>query len=117
MTRHFRIGWRLLFVLLITGLSGCATKSPSTTKSGTTLATTAPSRAPAPATAPVEPALTEDQRQKNIDSFDIVWTTVRDKHFDPNYNGVDWNAVRTELRPKVERAKSLGEARAVMQDM
>lgn len=63
------------------------------------------------------PPLTVEQRQKNIDSFDVVWTTIRDKHFDPKYNGVDWNAVRAELRPKVEVATSTNEARGVMQEM
>jgi len=61
--------------------------------------------------------LTEDQRRLNVESFEHVWTTVRDRHWDPKINGVDWQAVHDELRPKLEKAKTMDEARAVMSDM
>lgn len=64
-----------------------------------------------------QPALTPAERQLNIDSFEQVWKTVRDQHWDPKLNGVDWQAVHEELRPKVERATTVGEARQVMSDM
>jgi carboxyl-terminal processing protease len=64
-----------------------------------------------------QPTLTPAERQLNIDSFEVVWTTVRDKHWDPKLNGVDWQAVHDELRPKVEAAKTMDEARDVMSDM
>ena len=67
--------------------------------------------------APAQPALTPAQRQLNIDSFEMVWQTVRDKHWDPKLGGLDWQAIHDELRPKVERAATLDEARAVMSDM
>jgi carboxyl-terminal processing protease len=57
------------------------------------------------------------ERQLNIDSFEKVWRTVRDKHWDPKINGLDWQAIHDELRPKVEAAKTLGEAREVMSSM
>jgi carboxyl-terminal processing protease len=63
-----------------------------------------------------QPALTPAQRQLNIDSFEQVWKTVRDKHWDPKLNGVDWQAVHDELRPKVEKAATMDEAREVMSD-
>ncbi len=53
----------------------------------------------------------------DVASFDRVWTTIRDKHFDPSLGGLDWDAVRAELRPKVEAAKTRDAARAVMQDL
>jgi hypothetical protein len=37
--------------------------------------------------------LSTEQRALNIASFDLVWTTVRDKHFDPERGGLDWNAM------------------------
>src|ERR1035441_7993528 len=64
-----------------------------------------------------QPTLTPAERQLNIDSFEQVWKTVRDKHWDPKLNGVDWQAIHDELRPKVEKAASLDEARGVMSDM
>jgi carboxyl-terminal processing protease len=64
-----------------------------------------------------QPALTAAQRQLNIDSFEMVWQTVRDKHWDPNLGGLNWQAIHDELRPKVEKAATLDEARGVMADM
>jgi carboxyl-terminal processing protease len=64
-----------------------------------------------------QPVLTPVERQRNIDSFEQVWSTVRDKHWDPKINGVDWPAVHQELRPQIEKAATMDEARAVMSDM
>jgi carboxyl-terminal processing protease len=55
--------------------------------------------------------LSPDQRKLNLDSFEKVWQTVRDRHWDPKLNGVDWQAAHDELRPKVEAAKTNAEAR------
>lgn len=61
--------------------------------------------------------LTPDQRRQNLESFDYIWSTVRDKHWDPKLNGVDWQAVREELRPKVENATTMEQARDAMAEM
>jgi len=63
------------------------------------------------------PALTQQQRQLNLESFEYVWTTIRDKHFDPELGGLDWQAIHDELRPKVQQARTMSEARKVMHDM
>jgi carboxyl-terminal processing protease len=57
------------------------------------------------------------QDAEPLTTFDAAWTLVRDSHFDRTLNGVDWNAVRTELRPKAAAAKTVGELRAVLRDM
>lgn len=62
-------------------------------------------------------ALTPAQRQANIDSFEHVWQTVRDKHWDPKLGGLDWQAIHDELRPRVERATTMADARAPMSEM
>jgi len=64
-----------------------------------------------------ERPLSEAERQSNIDSFEYVWKTVRDKHWDPKLNGVDWQAVHDELRPRIEKTDSVAQARAVMTEM
>jgi carboxyl-terminal processing protease len=61
--------------------------------------------------------LAPEARQLNIDSFEFVWKTIRDQHFDPTLGGLDWQAVHDELRPKVENAQSIDEARGAMIDM
>jgi len=55
--------------------------------------------------------LTPEQIDSNVRSFDLVWTTIRDKHFDTTFGGNDWNALKTEYRPVVESASTLNDAR------
>jgi carboxyl-terminal processing protease len=50
-------------------------------------------------------------------TFDSAWTIVRDSHFDRTMNGLDWEAVRAELRPRAAAASSTGELRGVVRDM
>ena len=52
-----------------------------------------------------------------VDTFDAAWRIVRDTHFDTTFNGVDWEATRTELRPRAEAAKSTAELRGVITSM
>jgi carboxyl-terminal processing protease len=53
----------------------------------------------------------------NLESFEKVWTTIRDKHWDPKLGGLDWQAVHDELRPKVQAAKTPAAVRDVLNDM
>ncbi len=69
------------------------------------------------AAAPRGPVLTPDERRLELESFDYVWSTVREKHFDPSLGGLDWDAVRAELRPRVERATTRGEVRDVLGEL
>ena len=50
-------------------------------------------------------------------TFDAAWTTIRDQHYDPTLNGVDWIAVRDELRARAMEAESDDELREVINDM
>ncbi len=53
----------------------------------------------------------------NVRLFDEVWQTVNDAYYDPTFGGLNWNAVRDELRPKAEAAPSTDAARLVINDM
>jgi carboxyl-terminal processing protease len=77
-------------------------------------ATTAANTTPAATTSPPAATLTPEQVRKNVESFDQLWTTVRDNHWDEKLGGVDWDAVKRELRPKVEQATTMDDARAAM---
>ncbi|MDQ4120539.1 MAG: S41 family peptidase [Acidobacteriota bacterium] len=50
-------------------------------------------------------------------SFEKVWTTINEKHFDPAFGGVDWKKMRVIYEPKALATKSDDEFHAVLQQM
>lgn len=66
----------------------------------------------------VTPPAVPSERQLNIDSFEKVWTTIRDKHWEKNPGGLDWQAIHREYRPRIEKAANdIEETRAILKDM
>src|SRR5271156_2396889 len=57
------------------------------------------------------------QKQRQIASFEKVWTTIRDKHWQKNPGGLDWQAIHAEFYPRIENAKSDDEAVAIIREM
>ncbi len=57
------------------------------------------------------------EKQRQIASFEKVWTTIRDKHWQKNPGGLDWQAIHAEYYPRIENAKSDDEAVAIMREM
>ncbi len=78
-----------------------------------------PGRAGSAESAPavVEPPLTADDRELELLSFDFVWDTIRQKHWDPELGGLNWQAVKDSLRPKVVTATTRAESRSAMEAM
>jgi carboxyl-terminal processing protease len=62
-------------------------------------------------------AVLRAQAPAAAETFDKVWTIVRDTAFDKSFNEADWDRVREQLRPKAVAAKTPGELRAVLADM
>ena len=54
---------------------------------------------------------------KAAETFEAVWTIVRDSHFDPAFDRANWDRIGEELRPKAIGARTPGELRAVLADM
>jgi carboxyl-terminal processing protease len=52
-----------------------------------------------------------------VASFDEVWTTINESFYDPTFGGLDWAAVRDELRPRVVAATTPDGARDVIVEM
>jgi carboxyl-terminal processing protease len=59
----------------------------------------------------------EDAAARRRESFEIVWQTVKDYHFDPNFGGVNWDAVKTEFAPRVAAARTDRELHYLLQQM
>lgn len=51
------------------------------------------------------------------ETFDIVWRTVKEKHFDPTLGGLDWDKVREQYAPRAAAAKSDAEFYDVLRQM
>jgi carboxyl-terminal processing protease len=66
--------------------------------------------APAAASRPITTELA-------LATFDSAWSRINNTYYDPNFRGMDWQAVRSELRPRVEAARTEAEVRAVIREM
>jgi carboxyl-terminal processing protease len=71
--------------------------------------------ASSPVVGKTDPAGEAAERRK--EAFEIVWRAVKDYHFDPNFGGVDWDAVKTEFAPRVAGAQSDRELHFLLQQM
>jgi len=52
-----------------------------------------------------------------LETFDTAWRIIHETHFDTTFNGVDWSALREELRPQVETVTTRRELRAILDEM
>lgn len=66
---------------------------------------------------PASPPLNDAERQERLATFDAAWRIIHESYFDPTFHGVDWPAVKTELRPKAAAAKDTPELREVIEEM
>ncbi len=62
-------------------------------------------------------SLTPLQRKQFSESFERVWTTVLERHWDPKLGGLDWQGVHDELKPRLDRAETADKARAIISEM
>jgi len=62
---------------------------------------------------PASKTLSEVHRE----TFEIVWSTVNERHFDPTFGGVDWNKVRKQYAPRLAEVKTDRELYALLQQM
>lgn len=87
----------IIFGAIVLGLSGCTTAPRAYVE-------------PAPLSAEARTAL-------NLKVHDTVWQLVNDKHFDPNFRGVNWTAMRTKYRDKAGLAQNDAELYRVLNQM
>ena len=53
----------------------------------------------------------------NLESFDFAWRKIAETFWEEEMGGVDWRAVRDELRPRAQDAADARELRNVIQEM
>lgn len=52
-----------------------------------------------------------------LETFDAAWSIINTTYYDPSFRGVDWSAVRDELRPEAARARTPAELRGTIAKM
>ena len=57
------------------------------------------------------------QENIHLETFDEAWRIIAETHWDPEFMGVDWEAVRQELRPRAAEAASVVDLRGVIREM
>lgn len=113
---------RIVVGLFVLGACGSAAAPPPAAPAPPTAAPAGAAKpapppqigSPVKEAAPAEPVPADPRVAVDLKSFDLVWQRVADLFYDPAYGGVDWKAVRAELRPKILETKTREEARAIM---
>ncbi len=55
--------------------------------------------------------------QRRQEAFFLAWSTLNDFYFDKTFGGLDWNKIRNEYKPRVDRAKSDLEFHRILEEM
>ncbi|MCP4548555.1 MAG: hypothetical protein GY835_19025 [bacterium] len=61
--------------------------------------------------------LDESERALNVESFEQVWRTIRDKHWDAELGGMDWQRVHDDYLPRIKEALTMVDSRQIMGEM
>ncbi|ABY35737.1 MAG TPA: PDZ domain-containing protein [Chloroflexus aurantiacus] len=93
-----------------------STATPAPAGGAATMPVLTPTPAPVATIAPT-PTLAPLSREERLNIFQEVWETVRDNYLYEDFNGLDWEAVRAEVQPKVEAAATPEEFYTIMREM
>jgi carboxyl-terminal processing protease len=55
--------------------------------------------------------------EEAVADFEAAWKAIDETHFDPDFNGVDWDAIHEEYLPRAEAATNIAEQREVIEEM
>ncbi|MDX2115362.1 MAG: S41 family peptidase [Planctomycetota bacterium] len=61
--------------------------------------------------------LTAETREKALESYDYVYNTIKQTHWDTELVGAKWDEAHARLRPKVQDATTMVEARGATEEM
>jgi len=111
-----------LLLLAAPALFACSASAGSAAPAGRVAGPAAASAASrlscsAPASSAGSGSLANTPITDPVVTFDSAWAIIARTHWDSTYNGVNWRAVRDELRPRAAAAKTTGELRAILGDM
>ncbi len=53
----------------------------------------------------------------HLESFDVVWSTIKKTHWDKDLVGDSWDAAKEKFRPRIEAAENAGDVRNTINEM
>jgi carboxyl-terminal processing protease len=62
-------------------------------------------------------AVTPISNELALQTFDSAWSRINASYYDPDFRGIDWPAIRDELRPSAAQAETREELRRILRDM
>ena len=92
--------WRSVIIVASLMLSGCGDGDPVAQP---VMSTSAPA---GPVPTETASSTTDLPNAEYLQNFEFVWTTINERYFDPDFGGVDWEAVHDEYLPQVTAAQS-----------
>ncbi len=72
---------------------------------------------PNKAQAEISAAKLTPEQQRRVQTFQIVWQTIKDNYFDQTFNNLDWDAVRKEYEPRVVASQTDAQLHFLLQEM
>ena len=64
----------------------------------------------------ISPVLSQSSSSQ-VEVFESAWNTVEKNFFDPNFNGVDWEEMRSRYKPKAAQANSTQQLAKIINQM
>ena len=55
--------------------------------------------------------------ERRLETFRLVWQTIRDNYFDQTFGGLNWNKIKTEFEPRALDAETDAELHTLLQEM
>ncbi len=55
--------------------------------------------------------------QRRQEAFIAAWSTLNQNYFDKTFSGLDWNKIRTEFQPRVDRARTDVQFHRILEEM
>lgn len=59
----------------------------------------------------------DDAVSKRTASFEKVWNTINERHYDPTFGGVDWKRIREQYEPLAKKAATDDELHTILRKM
>ncbi len=62
-------------------------------------------------------AIGVEEQKRRLETFEDVWQTINDNHFDKTFGGVNWEKVKEEFEPRVRKLESDSELHELLGEM